>query len=131
MFVCVCVFIDKCIVCIHVYRWTWIWQTRWDQENWFRYNAKIRRIHMTNTWYALDWDSSISSVICKNPSYSGPSYPSSPVHRYLKYFVIFKMLFYDTMPRESGCFSLTLLQVECSPYSTAYLSPPPDTSWRR
>ena len=23
---------------------------------------------------------SISSVICKNPSYSGPSYPSSPVH---------------------------------------------------
>ena len=23
--------------------------------------------------------SSISSVICKNPSYSGPSYPSSPV----------------------------------------------------
>ena len=23
---------------------------------------------------------SISSVICKNPSYSGPSYPSSPVY---------------------------------------------------
>ena len=25
---------------------------------------------------------SISSVICKNPSYSGPSYPSSPVHTF-------------------------------------------------
>ena len=28
---------------------------------------------------------SISSVICKNPSYSGPSYPSSPV--FLLYFL--------------------------------------------
>ena len=26
---------------------------------------------------------SISSVICKNPSYSGPSYPCSPVFTYM------------------------------------------------
>ena len=37
------------------YRWTWIWRTRWDQENW-SVICKIRRIHMTNTWYASDWD---------------------------------------------------------------------------
>ena len=38
-----------------IYRWTWIWQTQWDQENW-SVICKIRRIHMTNTWYASDWD---------------------------------------------------------------------------
>ena len=39
------------------YRWTWIriWRTQWDQENW-SVICKIRRIHMTNTWYASDWD---------------------------------------------------------------------------
>ena len=39
------------------YRWTWIWQIHWDQENW-SVICKIRRIHiyMTNTWYASDWD---------------------------------------------------------------------------
>ena len=36
------------------YRWTWIWQTQWDQENW-SVVCKIRRIYMTNTWYASDW----------------------------------------------------------------------------
>ena len=42
--------------------------------------------HMQNPSYAYDeylictrLGPSISSVICKNPSYSGPSYPSSPV----------------------------------------------------
>ena len=42
--------------------------------------------HMQNTSYTYDeylicigLGPSISSVICKNPSYSGPSYPSSPV----------------------------------------------------
>ena len=38
-----------------LYRWTWISQTQWDQENW-SVISKIRRIHMTNTWYASDWD---------------------------------------------------------------------------
>ena len=37
------------------YRWTWTWQTQWDQENW-SVICKIRRIHMTNAWYASDWD---------------------------------------------------------------------------
>ena len=43
--------------------------------------------HMQNPSYAYDeylicigLGPSISSVICKNPSYSGPSYPSSPVY---------------------------------------------------
>ena len=40
---------------IHTYRWTWIWQTQWDQENW-SVICKICRMHMTNTWYASDWD---------------------------------------------------------------------------
>ena len=31
-----------------MYRWTWIWQTQWDQENW-SVICKICRIHMTNT----------------------------------------------------------------------------------
>ena len=42
--------------------------------------------HMQNPSYTYDeylicirLGPSISSVICKNPSYSGPSYPSSPV----------------------------------------------------
>ena len=42
--------------------------------------------HMQNPSYTHDeylicigLGPSISSVICKNPSYSGPSYPSSPV----------------------------------------------------
>ena len=42
--------------------------------------------HMQNPLYTYDeylicigLGPSISSVICKNPSYSGPSYPSSPV----------------------------------------------------
>ena len=42
--------------------------------------------HMQNLSYTYDeyliyirLGPSISSVICKNPSYSGPSYPSSPV----------------------------------------------------
>ena len=46
--------------------------------------------HMQNPSYAYDeylicirLGPSISSVICKNPSYSGPSYPSSPVHTYV------------------------------------------------
>ena len=33
------------------YRWTWIWQTQWDQENW-SVICKIHHMHMTNTWYA-------------------------------------------------------------------------------
>ena len=44
--------------------------------------------HMQNPSYTYDeyliyigLGSSISSVICKNPSYSGPSYPSSPVYK--------------------------------------------------
>ena len=37
------------------YRWTWMWRTQWDQENW-SVICKIRRAHMTNTWYASDWD---------------------------------------------------------------------------
>ena len=32
-----------------------MWRTQWDQENW-SVICKIRRIHMTNTWYASDWD---------------------------------------------------------------------------
>ena len=43
--------------------------------------------HMQNPSYTYDkylmcvvLGPSISSVICKNPSYSGPSYPSSPVY---------------------------------------------------
>ena len=37
---------------------------------------------MTNISYASDcMGPNISSVMCKNPSYSGPSYPSSPVSR--------------------------------------------------
>ena len=43
----------KFIYCL--YRWTWIWRTQWDQENW-SVICKIRSIHMTNTWYASDWD---------------------------------------------------------------------------
>ena len=46
--------------------------------------------HMQNLPYTYDkhlicigLGPSISSVICKNPSYSGPSYPSSPVLIYL------------------------------------------------
>ena len=42
--------------------------------------------HMRNPSYTYDeylicigLGPSISSVICKNPSYSGPSYPSSPI----------------------------------------------------
>ena len=42
-------------VSTELYRWTWIWRTQWDQENW-SVICKIRRIHMTNTWYASDWD---------------------------------------------------------------------------
>ena len=61
---------------LFTYRWTWIWQTQWDQENW-SVICKIRCIHMTNTWYASDWDQAYRP---SNPSYSGPSYPSSPVH---------------------------------------------------
>ena len=45
--------------------------------------------HMQNPSYAYDeylicigLGPSIWSVICKNPSYSGPSYPSSPVYVY-------------------------------------------------
>ena len=37
------------------YRWTWIWRTQWDQENW-SVICKIRSIHMTNTCYVSDWD---------------------------------------------------------------------------
>ena len=43
--------------------------------------------HMQNPSYTYDeylicmgLGPSISSVICKNPSYGGPSYPSSPVY---------------------------------------------------
>ena len=43
--------------------------------------------HMQNPSYTYDeylicirLEPSLSSVICKNPSYSGPSYPSSPVY---------------------------------------------------
>ena len=46
--------------------------------------------HMQNPSYAYDeylicigLGPSISSVICKNPSYSGPSYPGSPVYLFL------------------------------------------------
>ena len=46
--------------------------------------------HMQNPSYTYDeylicigLGPSISSVICKNPSYSGPSYPSSPVYIYI------------------------------------------------
>ena len=42
-------------LCIYIYRWTWIWQTQWDQENW-SVKCKVCHIHMTNTWYASDWD---------------------------------------------------------------------------
>ena len=41
--------------------------------------------HRQNLSYTYMYDEylilgpSISSVICKNPSYSGPSYPSAPV----------------------------------------------------
>ena len=40
---------------LRVYKWTWIWRTQWDQENW-SVICKIRHIHMTNTRYASDWD---------------------------------------------------------------------------
>ena len=53
--------------------------------------------HMQNPSYTYDeylicigLGPSISSVICKNPSYSGPSYPSSPVYIYM---YIYKMLY--------------------------------------
>ena len=60
------------------YRWTWIWRTEWDQENW-SVICKIRFIHMTNTWYASDWDQAYRPSYAKKTLYSGPSYPSSPV----------------------------------------------------
>ena len=51
--------------------------------------------HMQNPLYTYDeylicigLGPSISSVICKDPSYSGPSYPSSPV-------LLGKYIFYD------------------------------------
>ena len=34
----------------HQYRWTWIWRTQWDQENW-SVICKIRHIHMANTMH--------------------------------------------------------------------------------
>ena len=45
----------QCFNICYLYRRTWICQTQWDQENW-SVICKIRRIHMTNTWYASDWD---------------------------------------------------------------------------
>ena len=50
--------------------------------------------HMQNLSYTYDeylicigLGPSMSSVICKNPSYSGPSYPSSPVYIYIYIFI--------------------------------------------
>ena len=40
---------------VYIYRWTWIWRTQWDQENW-SVICNICSIHMTNTWYESDWD---------------------------------------------------------------------------
>ena len=63
------------------YRWTWIWRTQWDQENW-SVICKIRRIHMTNTWYASDWD----QAYC--PSYAkicGTVVRHIQVHQYYLY----------------------------------------------
>ena len=53
--------------------------------------------HMHNPSYTYDeylicigLGPSISSVICKNLSYSGPSYPSSPVYHFLRLISIHK-----------------------------------------
>ena len=43
---------------------TWTWRTQWDQENW-SVICNIRRIHMTNTWYASDWDQAYSPSYAK------------------------------------------------------------------
>ena len=60
------------IIWSNQYRWTWIWQTQWDQENWsYTYDEYL---------ICITLGPSISSVICKDPPYSGPSYPSSPVY---------------------------------------------------
>ena len=58
--------------------------------------------HMQNPSYTYDeylicigLGPSISSVICKNPSYSGPSYPSSPVYIYIYIYVCVCIYVYD------------------------------------
>ena len=65
---------------------------------------------------------SISSVICKNLSYcsySGPSYPSSPVYIYIYiyiYIYVYNFKYYDTILSQYGTFPhcLSLLQrAEC------------------
>ena len=50
--------------------------------------------HMQNLSYTYDeylictgLGPSLWSVICKNPSYSGPSYPSSPVYIYIYIYI--------------------------------------------
>ena len=42
---------------------------------------------------------SISSVICKNLSFSGPSYPSSPVYQRLGMFLVFVAEKYDNLSK--------------------------------
>ena len=57
--------------------------------------------HMQNPSYTYDeylicigLGPSISSVICKNPSYSGPSYPSSPVVLINEWFRTLRIIFF-------------------------------------
>ena len=59
--------------------------------------------HMQNPSYTYDeylvcigLGPSISSVICENPSYSGPSYPSSPV--YMNTHTCVQKLNFDIVP---------------------------------
>ena len=80
------------------YRWTWIWQTQWDQENW-SVICKICRIHMTNTWYASDWDQSY------RPSYAKIF---RTVVRHIQVHLYFFLLF--LMLTRSVCVSVLILK---------------------
>ena len=53
---------------------------------------------------------SISSVICKNPSYSDPSYPSSPVIRFCRFgfATMCNVLFNPYFSRQLGVIALTM-----------------------
>ena len=66
----------------------------------------------------------LSSVTAK------PLFFATQIVQFL-YFLMSRLRFYHHVAGQL-CFSLTQHQADCSPYGSAsYLSPPPDTSWRR
>ena len=76
--------------------------------------------HMQNPSYTYDeylicigLGPSISSVICNNPSYSGPSYPSSPVYASQHFLKIRVLLDYQDFPILKG---LTPAQLGKNPH---------------